>query len=210
MEKVEVFTVSIYLPNKIIPHEILIIRRQKLIMSIAPSKRSTVFDLVFVLFFNIFYSSSFFSRCKIPSLANDTFKIQNGVHADLANLSIPRISASSSESSAEFRQCLVYTDDWRYAQEDGELWGTLFNSTSPAAAEDGRNSLRVRETRQCHEWVYDRSEFDSTAITEVCVDISRFFVGVQWITDKLIVDVTGGGGGGGGGKDQLIRLKMER
>ncbi|RUS74808.1 hypothetical protein EGW08_017437, partial [Elysia chlorotica] len=78
-------------------------------------------------------------RCKIPSLANDSFKIQNRAHADLANMTVPRESTSSSG----FSQCLVYSSPWRAAQEGGggdgiepgapglAKWRYAWNTTSP-------------------------------------------------------------------------------
>ncbi|KAK3766839.1 hypothetical protein RRG08_051983 [Elysia crispata] len=114
-------------------------------------------------------------RCKIPAFANDSFQIRNRAHGDLANMSIPRVSSSTSG----FSQCLVYSDVWRAAKEYDHVepaagglakWRNAWNTTS---VENGMKFDSTRETRQCHEWVYDRSEFDSTAITEfdlVCED----------------------------------------
>ena len=133
-----------------------------------------------VSFFFFFLSFFFNSRCKIPAFANDSFQIRNRAHGDLANMSIPRVSSSTSG----FSQCLVYSDVWRAAKEYDHVepaagglakWRNAWNTTS---VENGMKFDSTRETRQCHEWVYDRSEFDSTAITEVCCKSDIYFSGV--------------------------------
>lgn len=150
-------------------------------------------------------------RCKIPVIANDTFQVQNQVHADLANMSIPRESTAVSGQTPAFgfSKCLVYSDMWRAPRNGEEVWPTAeeltkwrtdLNTTS--AVNEGVSNTS-RETQQCHEWVYDKSEFDSTAITEfdvVCEDTilrsicnSVMFAGalVGSITMGIVADVCG-------------------
>ncbi|GFO15327.1 organic cation transporter protein [Plakobranchus ocellatus] len=122
-------------------------------------------------------------RCKIPAYTNDTYKIQSSIHEDLVNMSIPLDSSSAqTASSTAFSKCFVYSDVLRATQKQSDLWtsaeGALSSSLWRAAAMNmtsGSNGKpeRQRETEECHEWVYDKSEFDSTAMTEfdvVCED----------------------------------------
>ncbi|KAK7491559.1 hypothetical protein BaRGS_00017198 [Batillaria attramentaria] len=81
-------------------------------------------------------------RCKIPGYANDTYEIQSPAHEFLVNMTIPVSSDGS------YEQCDMY--DVTYL--DGDL---LLSNTSKS------------KTVGCAEWVYDRSAFTETLVSEL-------------------------------------------
>ncbi|XP_005098247.1 organic cation transporter protein [Aplysia californica] len=84
-----------------------------------------------------------FHLCVIPGLLNDTYKIQGQWHAELENRSIPYL-----QDDKEYSECEVY----RYTNGVG---------------------FSTNVTESCHAWVYDRSTFDRTVVTDlnlVCGD----------------------------------------
>ncbi|XP_060603608.1 organic cation transporter protein-like [Ruditapes philippinarum] len=78
-------------------------------------------------------------RCKIPSLSNDSYAIQNDYHRRLINETIPL----SSDPTQPYDRCHVYVTDG--------------NSLHAA------NASRV----MCTEWVYDKSVFTSTFTSQI-------------------------------------------
>ncbi|XP_048239779.1 organic cation transporter protein-like [Haliotis rufescens] len=76
-------------------------------------------------------------RCAIPGFANDTYKIQNDLHEQLVNRSIPRIYGYY--GNEKYSQCQLYRQT-----NASNVWSTR-NITEP-----------------CNAWVYDQSQFIST------------------------------------------------
>ncbi|XP_067674927.1 organic cation transporter protein-like [Haliotis asinina] len=76
-------------------------------------------------------------RCAIPGLNNDTFQIQNEVHADLINRTIPL--ALDNQGDQTRSSCFIY-------------------SASPNASSRDVNT----DTESCQKWKYDKSVYHST------------------------------------------------
>ncbi|KAK0064416.1 organic cation transporter protein [Biomphalaria pfeifferi] len=92
-------------------------------------------------------------RCKLPKYSNDTYEIQNDYHEYLINISIP----PSDVDSSDYSECMIYSDA-NFSAPYEFRWS---NTSAP------------RSTRTCKEWVYDKSEYDLSAIEEfsiVCED----------------------------------------
>ncbi|XP_046326794.2 organic cation transporter protein-like isoform X2 [Haliotis rufescens] len=77
-------------------------------------------------------------RCSIPGLRNDSYAVQDAAHADLINRTIPR-----GHGDLKFSSCDVYSSsNW---------------------TDDGSGD-HINITKTCHEWVYDRTVYDSTVV----------------------------------------------
>ena len=86
------------------------------------------------------------NRCEIKAIDNDTYKVQGRWHEILINQSIP----------------LVKDDDDEYTYDDCEIFSTNQNTSY--------NSINVpinTSQEECDKWVYDKSTFESTFITQV-------------------------------------------
>ena len=82
-------------------------------------------------------------RCKIPGLDNDTYVVQDSLHENLINLTIPRTSAGL------YDRCHIF--------ETGEIgYGEPLVSAN-----------RTRAVKPCTEWVYDETVFRSTLTAKV-------------------------------------------
>ncbi|KAH9508656.1 hypothetical protein Btru_049547 [Bulinus truncatus] len=97
----------------------------------------------------VFTLSTPLHRCKLPNYPNDTYEIQSDYHAHLINISIPPNDADATGYS----ECLVYSDVNSTLATNG-FWS---------------NSTNSRATQICKEWVFDKSEYDLTAIEQFSI-----------------------------------------
>ncbi|XP_048240195.1 organic cation transporter protein-like [Haliotis rufescens] len=77
-------------------------------------------------------------RCAIPGFANDTYKVQNDLHEQLVNRSIPMTYGYYGDE--KYSQCQLYRQT-----NTSNVWSSTRNITEP-----------------CNAWVYDQSQFIST------------------------------------------------
>ncbi|XP_067676067.1 organic cation transporter protein-like [Haliotis asinina] len=77
-------------------------------------------------------------RCAIPGFANDSYEIQNSVHEQLVNQSIPLVSGYY--GGGKYSRCQLYQQT-----NVSNMWSSSRNVTEP-----------------CKDWVYDQSQFVST------------------------------------------------
>ena len=80
----------------------------------------------------------YFKRCAIPWYKNDSFKVQNEDHQLLINRYIPE----SFNNQYAYEPCSAFTDD-------------------------DNNSQSTNDTASCSHWVYDKTDFEETFITQV-------------------------------------------
>ena len=81
-------------------------------------------------------------RCVIPGYNNDTFEIQGPQHQALINQYIPE----STDEQHKYDQCNVFTGNNTYGNDSRPI-----------------NASKLT----CGEWVYDKTDFKSTFVTQV-------------------------------------------
>ncbi len=81
-------------------------------------------------------------RCNIPGVSNDTYKIQSPYHEALVNQSVPMVT---NDGETTYSSCRLYDVD------NSSVTSHLGNQSETG----------------CDEWVYDRSIFKNTVVTQV-------------------------------------------
>ncbi|XP_074642119.1 organic cation transporter-like protein [Tubulanus polymorphus] len=101
--------------------------------------------LAFVVLAGVFLSAVPNFRCAIPDLENDTYSIQNPEHALRLNHTVPWVK-----------------DDNKWILSEDEIY--LIDASTKFSNVTGipENATKV----ECDAWVYDRSVFESTTMTE--------------------------------------------
>ncbi|XP_053397695.1 organic cation transporter protein-like [Mercenaria mercenaria] len=85
------------------------------------------------------------SRCKLPRIDNDTYEVQGKWHEILINRSIP----------------YVKDDDDVYEYSDCDMF-----ATNPNTSYNDLNTPVNTSEKECDKWVYDKSTFKNTFITQ--------------------------------------------
>lgn len=89
------------------------------------------------------------SRCAIPGYPNDTYAIQGKFHQQLINRTIPPYTGDKAEM--DYDQCRIYS---------------ISNISTFDSFNRPDNNTK---TKECQTWVYDKTVFESTFLSEVII-----------------------------------------